>query len=863
MNNVIDILQTIANRPGRKPSPLIGLHRLPAHPGVRISHLAIDAALNEAWVRTIGTSFFQAHSVALAALRRGEAVALTGSQRLCRASIHLLVIDQLQRESTATALFIVPDAEQARLHEQEARQLAASLRPPLTITATTGADRRSAAASRLVITTLAELHSHLLRFHDRAWRYFWQQLRVIAISDLHHYYGIAASHLSMVLLRASRLAAPDLLLLGSLAPVTGAEDALSQLTGRPWRITPAADLPWATTTLALWQGDDQRLRDATLLIEAFLDAGASVHVTATPLEVGYLRSLSTHPAYSAGASVLPAQVQILPGASVGATIVHAACVSDATLVIVMLGNGFGEPALQRLAVTDLKSWPLLQVPTWPTTTLNSFVAAQHLVCAATEQPLRHDEVQQWGLEALVDRLTSQAFLHRLPDPPPVWLPGIDSDPYIPLDLHAAGMEPLSLRDEQGRPSGTISPTRLLRWAYRGAALPPLHSGQRVIARDDERGIITLAGYDGLRSIPLRRCQVHLREEWGQRAARLPANKRAPTIGWGRVTVIETIYGYREQIARQSVREHHFDQPLTNEWHSRAIWFQLTRPLTIEGQMIGWSCAMALSLTTLYRLEDCVTAYDPATRQLYLIDAHPNGNGLADWLYEQVETILPLAYDLALDQRNDPLFEPLARADMDWLLELLSGSAEVAIPVPPVALPARPARSQRSTTDSAASRSDRTRPRDDQPPARPAPRDDQPPARPAPRDDQPPARPRTGAITLAQPDPPPDVAEADTTAPDPAAILARLRQRRSQSMPPPSNPSAGRSNRASAGSSESRFRPGDRIICMPYGAGSVRQSIMQDDREIIVVEFDDHGELTIDPTVSIVRRLPPEPAETDE
>jgi DEAD/DEAH box helicase domain-containing protein len=35
-------------------------------------------------------------------------------------------------------------------------------------------------------------------------------------------------------------------------------------------------------------------------------------------------------------------------------------------------------------------------------------------------------------------------------------------------------------------------------------------------------------------------------------------------------------------------------------------------------------------------------------------------------------LLPLAYDIALDCRSDPLLEPSARADMDWLIVLLGG-----------------------------------------------------------------------------------------------------------------------------------------------------------------------------------------------
>lgn len=392
MSDLIDILKTLAERSGRSPSPLIGLRHVPAGAGARISHLPVDQALNEAWVRAIGTPFFQAQSVALAALRRGAPFAITGNGLLSRASLHLLALDLLRTEPAATVLLIAPDADQALLHEREATALARFCQPAINIAATNGANRRAAPAARLVITTLPELHSSLLRFHDRAWRYFWRQLRLIAIADLHTYHGIAASHLSMVLLRAGRLAPNPLLLGGTVAPVSGAETALSVLSGREWRVTPAPDLPHPATTFALWQSDGERQREIARIAEAFVAAGASVHVVTTPYEIGNLRSAVASELFSAGTSPLPAHVQIIASADAGSALLTAALDSGAALVVLLLGRGMSEPALQRLAVTDMATWPLLQPPVWPPATLNPFVAALHVVCAANEQPLRDDEI---------------------------------------------------------------------------------------------------------------------------------------------------------------------------------------------------------------------------------------------------------------------------------------------------------------------------------------------------------------------------------------------------------------------------------------------------------------------------------------
>ncbi len=863
MNDLIDILRKLASHTGRSPSPLIALQAFPASLGVRISHLAVDQALQEAWVRVIGTSFFQAQSIALAALRRRAPFAITGSGVLSRASLHLLMLDFLRNEPSATALLVVSDPAQALLHEREATAMAEHCRPVITIAATGGDRRRLAPTARLVVTTLPELHSHLLRFHDRAWRFFWQQLQLIAVADLHRYHGIAAGHLMMTLLRAARLTPHPLLLGGSLAQVEGAEVALQLLSGREWRLSAAEDLPRSPTTLALWQSSGERQRDLATLTEAFLNAGASVHLLTTPFEVGILRSMFSQDRVSVGVQPLPAHVHIVTGADVGAATLQAALTSGATLVILLLGRGMAEPALQRLAITDLTTWPLLRPPVWPTVTINPFVVALHLMCAASEQPLREDEIRQWQLKPIVDRLTRQGSLCRLPDTPPVWLPAAHSDPYIPLELQAAGTEPLRLLDAEGRPFGTVDPSLTGRWAHLMAALPPLRGGVRVVSLDEEQGTLQLTDQDGRRTLPLRSCQVQILEEWAQRELRRTGAGRGLKLSWGRVLIEEQTYAYREQIGRSPAQERILPEPLSQQWRSPAVWVHLTRPLQVIGQQIGWSCVAAIALTTLARLEDCVPAYDPATQCLFLIDAQPNGNGLAEWLYEQIETILPLAYDIALDQRSDPLCDVLARTDMDWLLAILGGEtdAAVAIPVvsptgvtrpettvhaaePPVPIPAPPV--QTST---------HPEPLTDQPLADKRPLESQhdPHQRPRRQNNRqlPPERQGTPA--------PPELPSFTRSAeplPDPEAILARLRQRRGNA-PSPAPDRSLRPLRESTG--EARFQPGDRIICMPYGAGQVRESVIKEGREILLVEFDEHGELQIDPSINVVRRLAPEEA----
>lgn len=52
----------------------------------------------------------------------------------------------------------------------------------------------------------------------------------------------------------------------------------------------------------------------------------------------------------------------------------------------------------------------------------------------------------------------------------------------------------------------------------------------------------------------------------------------------------------------------------------------------------------------------------------------------------------------------------------------------------------------------------------------------------------------------------------------------------------------------------RYNSGDQVFCLPYGDGIVRESYIEDGRELLSIAFPDYGELTIDPAVSLVRKI---------
>jgi hypothetical protein len=113
---------------------------------------------------------------------------------------------------------------------------------------------------------------------------------------------------------------------------------------------------------------------------------------------------------------------------------------------------------------------------------------------------------------------------------------------------------------------------------------------------------------------------------------------------------------------------------------------------------------------------------------------------------------------------------------------------------------------------------------------------------------------------------PTAARADDAPPDAAALIERLRRQRQQREAhlglagqraerklavPPAEPV------------EQRFAAGDRVFCLPYGDGTVRESRVEGGRELLIVSFAEHGELTIDPLVSLVRKIEDASPEDDD
>ncbi len=846
--DILEVLHNLARQRSRgEINPLLALRYLPQRPGTRISHLPINQRLAQAWIALTGQPFRQHQSLSLSALRRGEPFLLVGGGLDLRQTLHLLALELLHGEQPATALLLVPDAAAADLHLAELQRLTATLTPPLPVAAVQGEYLRTAFHARLVVATPTALHERMLRYHDRAWYGFWSRLQLVFLADAHRYTGVAAAHLMSLLLRLQRLT-PTTFFGATVAEVQHAHQTLELCLGRQWRTIPVDDLPRPRVSVALWRVGADRLRETVALALGLQRAGVSVHLLTSDIETPLFRTLlgGDVRGISVGRTPHHASVAIITGMVVGPAALREVAESGVQVVIQILADDPVERTMLRLALHEPTHMPWLDdpPPVWLAAPTNAYVLAQHMLCAASERPITATEVEVWQVASIIQRLEAHQQLMLLPDHEPTWQPfSMSADPYTDFDLRAAGVPATRVLDEHGQVLALLDSSSFDRWAFPDAALPPLRGGYRVVARDDQDLLLTLRlALDDRRTLPLRHCQVRVRD------CRARRTLHGCDLAWGRVVIDEEIYAYRESVASAPPQEQPLNPPLATSWGAPALWIDLPMLVKPLGQMIGWSLAATLSLRTLLSLTDLVPAYDADAQRIYLVDAQPGGNGLALWLYDHLEDLLPLAYDVALDSRSDPFLEPLARVDMDWMLALLGGWQQVEPPPPPVVVapppvvvppPPPPPPVAVVVEEEAVA--------EPEPPATPAPKrrgrrapaeEPEPPAAPAPKG-------QGRRAPAEEPEPPPP-----EPLPDAAAMVARLRQMREKREKRAPRPAS----RTATPSPPPRFHTGEQIFCTPWGFGQVRTSRYEQDRELLDVHFPDYGELTIDTTVSLVRRI---------
>ncbi len=160
--------------------------------------------------RGIG-SLYTHQAEAIDAARGGRSVVVAtptaSGKSLC---FHLPVLEALERDRTATALYLYPTKALSRDQEQAIRGLVTDAGlgvPAMVYDGDTPGDARRNARERcrIVLTNPDMLHSGILPNHAR-WASLFQGLRYVVLDELHTYRGVFGSHMAHVVARLRRIA---------------------------------------------------------------------------------------------------------------------------------------------------------------------------------------------------------------------------------------------------------------------------------------------------------------------------------------------------------------------------------------------------------------------------------------------------------------------------------------------------------------------------------------------------------------------------------------------------------------------------------------------------------------------------------
>lgn len=649
MATVIDLLRHLGERAAPDgDNALAGPVMLPAVTDSPLS-LPLPPATVAAWARLVGRKTLGHHALALSATQTQRSIALMGHGASPHDDLLLLILSQLQRTPHPAMLAMMPPDEPIFRQQLIALANACGVR---WLDANHPGGR--VAQVQLILATPSDLHRRVLRYHDRAWRWIWPQLRFVALPQLHRYTGAQAGHLHWLLRRVERLSIHSpLQILSSLASVADVGATLSRLLDRPMHVVAAPDGPSHSTLIALWRcGSD---RGATLLQLAEQLSARRLAITVfgrDEAETIQMRARATERGIAQ-----PGEARVAIVAGVPRTIDDRQQLlrSGYRLLILLAGD---EPhELLFAAQPDLL---LNALPQWPLATHNPYVVAPQLTCAAVEHPLEEAEIDRWAVGELRDRLIKKNVLQALPSGD-LWQSAPDiNEPYTELDPRAIGGEPLTILNPAGNLIATIPPALQDRCLLERQVFEP---GLQVASRDESGLVVQLAPDPAERAtVVLADITVRVREELAARTIRF--GKQTTDLLKGKVWASQRIVGLRELRPDATERRLAASAPQT-EWLAAACWIPLTAPIP-DPQAIGWTITQALPIVALAPPAALAVTYDAEHQRLYLIEVEPGSVGIIDCLYQEFETLIELASQIARSCSTRPLYKRLAVAELVWI-----------------------------------------------------------------------------------------------------------------------------------------------------------------------------------------------------
>lgn len=694
-----------------------------------------------------GVDFLWGHQAeALEAAFEGPTIVTTGTASGKSLCFQLPTLQTIATDPMARALYLYPAKalaqDQARaLHAFNLKRL-----QPAIYDGDTPREHRAELRRRanLILTNPDMLHLGILPNHTQ-WERFFSGLAVVVIDEAHVYRGVFGSHVANVIRRLRRICefygtAPRFLLAS--ATVANPGELAERLTGlEDVEVVSKDGSPGTNRSIAMWNPpitDPETARRRSALAEAadllvglviegartivFMKSRKGIELMAKFAEIelkkrGYPELAERIAPYRAGYT--PAQRREIErrltagellgvvstdalelGIDIGA-LDAAICVTFPGTVASLKqmwgragrrGRGLaiyvaGEDALDQFFCRHPDEFLERPVEAAILDPENEQLFAAHLLCAAREGPLSHedDEILGPNWRAAADVLVGAGELRLRPDGTYV-LRRADEYPAGAVSLRSAGLDAVSVIDGgTGEVIGTVDAGPAPSTVHQGAVY--LHGGRTfevaALQLDDRRAFVR--PFDGnWYTQPKRETDTAIEEVLATRHA------LGVKLSFGKVVVSEQVLAYQ----RRRLNDHEamdiigLDLPQTS-FTTQALWYELDEDEVGTLHAAEHSQIAVLPLLAMcdrWDIGGLSTNYHPQTGgpTIFIYDGHPGGIGISRRGYEAFERLVGDAYRLVSEcpcesgcpscvqspkcgNLNEPLSKAGSAALMKWML----------------------------------------------------------------------------------------------------------------------------------------------------------------------------------------------------
>ena len=617
-------------------------------------------------------------------------------------AFNLPVFETMLDSRSATALYLYPmkavTQDQLKVIRGFERGLGLDLLPAV-YDGDTPADKRSRIRqhSRIVLSNPYELHQ-ILPYHYQ-WQSFYRNLRYCIIDEAHTYRGVFGSNVAQLIRRFRRICAyhgsdPQFFLAS--ASIANPQELAEKLTGKEFALVGDDGAPRGRSYLVFWNplaNSEMSIHAQTQqLVAHFAKSGFQTvcfvqsrrlaelisrwvkehtpELAVSPYRAGYVpedrRAIEAGLASGALRGVISTDALEL-GIDIGSLdcIVIAGFpgsfasfwqqagragrkLQDSVVVFVGYADALNQYLLRNPALVLERGFEAAVVDLE-----NPYIISGHLACAASELPLRKDDVNERQLPA-VRALEEQLVLRRTPVG---WIYAGRARPQEEVTLDAIEESAIEIVAD-GRVIETMDKPRAFREAYPGAVL--LHQGETYLVKtldlEQQRAEVERKDVDFHTQV-ITREEMRLLETQQQRIL-----GPGITLSLGRIEVTATYTGYRIKKYDQLLATHPLSLPPV-KFPTVGIWlvFSGETAIRLQEQHSDFTGGLHAAEHALIALAPLVAMCDPRdigggsyrvfpdTRlpTILIYDGYEHGIGISEKLYSEFDRLSRVTRNLVV------------------------------------------------------------------------------------------------------------------------------------------------------------------------------------------------------------------------